>query len=210
MTTKTTVSYPALLHYRRSVSDLYAAVRNSTLTPEQTWRRWRQTRDQLFGQHSQSALNATQLARFKGLDYFDYDPAWRFVAELDTDVEPEVIPIETDVDGTIRAKRMGLIHFEVGGTAVSLSLFWLLGYGGGVFLPFRDGTKGKETYGGGRYLLDTIKHSDLGQTAAGELIIDFNYAYNPSCAYNHNWSCPLAPVENELSLRVTAGEKMFH
>ena len=108
----------------------------------------RQTRDQLFGQHSQSALNATQLARFKGLDYFEYDPAWRFVAELDTDVEPEVIPIETDVDGTIRAKRMGLVHFEVAGTAVSLSLFWLLGYGGGVFLPFRDGTKGKETYGG--------------------------------------------------------------
>jgi len=207
MTTKTMVSYPELLHFRRSVSDLYAAVRNSSYSPEKTWQNWRNTRDMLFGQHSQTALNAQQLAGFNGLDYFAYDPAWRFTAHLDTDVEPEVIPIETDVDGTIRAKRMGQVHLDVQGTAVTLSLFWLLGDGGGGFLPFRDLTSGKETYGGGRYLLDTIKHADLGQTADGELILDFNYAYNPSCAYNHNWSCPLAPLENHVPVAVLAGEK---
>lgn len=207
MTTKTNLSYPQLLHFRRTVSDMYAAVRNSDLAPAQTWRQWRQTRDQLFGSHPQTALDAQQLSQFNGLNYFDYDPAWRFEAQLDMDVEPEVLPIETDVDGTIRAKRIGKVHIEMMGQPASLSLFWLLGYGGGVFLPFRDATSGNETYGGGRYLLDTIKHADLGQTADGKLILDFNYAYNPSCAYNHQWSCPLAPPENWLDIPVDAGEK---
>ena len=182
-------------------------MRSSQLSPEQTWAHWRQTRDQLFAYHSQTALSGEQLAAFQGLSYFDYDPAWRFTAQLDTDVETAVIPIETDVDGTIRAQRIGQVHLEMAGQPVTLSLFWLLGYGGGVFLPFRDETHGELTYGGGRYLLDTIKHADLGQTAGGELILDFNYSYNPSCAYNHQWSCPLAPQENHLSLAVTAGEQ---
>lgn len=199
-------SYIELLHYRRAVSDMYAAVRNSQLPPEQTWLRWRQTRDHLFGQHPQTALDAEQVQRFQGLTYFDYNPAWRFEAEIDTDVVHEIIPIETDRDGTVRAYRFGRVHLNVGDAPVSLSCFWLLGYGGGVYLPFRDATNGTETYGGGRYLLDTIKHADLGQTVDGKLILDFNYAYNPSCAYNSQWSCPLAPPENWLTIPVPAGE----
>ena len=82
------------------------------------------------------------------------------------------------------------------------------GYGGGVFLPFKDATSGRETYGGGRYLLDTIKSADLGTTAHGAVVLDFNFAYNPSCAYDPRWSCPLAPAANQLPAAVRAGERM--
>ena len=105
-------------------------------------------------------------------------------------------------------QRFGRIRFTVDKQAVSLSLYWILGYGGGVFLPFRDETNNDTTYGGGRYLLDTIKHADLGQEGS-KLVIDFNYAYNPSCAYNSQWHCPLAPWENRLPVSILAGEKSF-
>lgn len=90
-----------------------------------------------------------------------------------------------------------------------LSVFWLEGYGGGLFLPFRDATSGGETYGAGRYLLDTIKGADLGgDPARGELLLDFNLAYHPSCAYDPRWNCPLAPRENWLSVAVPVGERL--
>ena len=85
-------------------------------------------------------------------------------------------------------------------------MYWLEGYGGGVFLPFRDATSGRETYGGGRYLLDTVKGADLGAAADG-LVLDFNFAYNPSCAYGPQWVCPLAPRANTLDVAVRAGEQ---
>jgi uncharacterized protein (DUF1684 family) len=90
-----------------------------------------------------------------------------------------------------------------------LTLYWLEGYGGGVWLPFQDATSGHETYGGGRYLLDTIKGADLGWDRSGRAVLDFNFAYNPSCAYSPRWVCPLSPPENRLPGRVTAGEKSF-
>jgi hypothetical protein len=89
-----------------------------------------------------------------------------------------------------------------------LQVLWLTTYGGGLFLPFRDATNGDSTYGGGRYLLDTVKGADLG-TAPGSgdrLVLDANYAYHPSCAHDARWSCPLAPPENRLGFPVTAGE----
>ena len=87
-----------------------------------------------------------------------------------------------------------------------LELFWLEAYGGGLFLPFRDATGGSETYGGGRYLLDTVKGADLG-TEEGRVVLDFNFAYNPSCAYDPKWACPLSPPANRLAVAVRAGEK---
>lgn len=201
--------YTDLLHYRRSVADMYAAQRQSTLPLAERWTVWRNTRDALFAHHPQSALTVAQKATFTGLAYYPYNPAWRFETVVDTAVEPTVIPIETAHDGVIRAQRFGKVQLTIAGNPFSLSLFWLLGYGGGVFLPFRDGTNGQTTYGGGRYLLDTIKHADLGQSAAGKLILDFNYAYNPSCAYNPQWSCPLAPPENWLTVPVPVGEQRF-
>jgi len=95
----------------------------------------------------------------------------------------------------------------------SLTVFSIVGYGGGLFLPFRDATSGHATYGGGRYLFDTIKNTDAGclEVVAGSsrVVLDFNYAYNPSCAYDHRWACPLAPQENWLSVPVTAGELAY-
>jgi hypothetical protein len=82
-------------------------------------------------------------------------------------------------------------------------------YGGGVFLPFRDTTAGTETYGAGRYLLDTLKSADHGtDPATGELILDFNMAFHPSCAHDPRWSCPLAPPESRLAVAVRAGERL--
>jgi hypothetical protein len=111
-------------------------------------------------------------------------------------------------------KRIGWVSFTVGGKRRRLALHWIEGYGGGLFLPFKDLTNIRppagqgETYGGGRYLLDTIKGADLG-SSADRLVLDFNYAYNPSCAYHPRWACPLAPEENTLPFAVTAGEKRY-
>ena len=92
------------------------------------------------------------------------------------------------------------------GVELRLPLLWLDAYGGGLFLPFRDATNGGETYGGGRYLLDQVKGADLGASADGRLILDFNYAYHPSCAHDPQWTCPLAPAGSVLHLPVRAGE----
>jgi hypothetical protein len=88
-----------------------------------------------------------------------------------------------------------------------LTLYWIGGYGGGAFLPFLDATSGTKTYGGGRYLIDSIKSADLGADAAGRTILDFNFAYNPSCYYSPRWVCPLAPRANRLPRPITAGER---
>lgn len=201
-------AFEELLDYRRYVSEMYGRVRASTLSPEATWLRFRQERDKLFCAHPQSALSEEQKANFTSLDYYDYDPALRFSLPIDNDVEPDVIELSLPGDGIVKMRRFGKVHFTVADEPVSLSLFWILGYGGGVFLHFRDLTNKTETNGGGRYLLDTIKHADLGNEDAN-IIIDFNYAYNPSCGYNHRWYCPLFDDENVLPVAIPAGEKMY-
>jgi uncharacterized protein len=109
--------------------------------------------------------------------------------------------------------RAGMLSFELEGVTCRLTVLSLIAYGGGLFLPFKDATSGPDTYGGGRYLFDTAKGTDglvLGVTpGSAEVIIDFNFAYNPSCAYSPRWACPLAPPENTLPVAVTAGEKRF-
>ena len=95
------------------------------------------------------------------------------------------------------------------GQEVSLAVFWLTAYGGGVFVPFRDATAGATTYGAGRYLLDTVKGADLGAGPHGVLVLDFNYAYNPSCSYDPRWSCPLAPLESRIEIPIEAGERVW-
>lgn len=203
-----TSSYSDLLDYRRQVSDNYNWLRTSSLSPEATWAEFRRRREHLFLTHTQSALSAAQKANFSELPYFPYDPAWRFVLPIEAEGEPDIIEVSLTGDGLTRLQRMGKVNIPVGSATVSLSLYWILGYGGGLFLPFRDQTNGHETYGGGRYLLDTIKHADLGQLGGG-LVLDFNYAYNPSCAYNDQWHCPLAPPENRLPITIPVGEKQF-
>ena len=201
-----------LLDYRRHVASIYANVRNNQHPPESRWQTFKQQRDQLFKHHPASALSPQQKHAFTQLEYFAYEPALRFELALDTHVEPEVFDVMLRDDGAFKMQRVAALHFEVGGTRVRLSLFKILGYAGGLFLPFRDATNTEATYGGGRYLLDTMKHADLG-SADGQperLVIDFNFAYNPSCAYNDDWHCPLSPPENRLAVAITAGEKRFH
>jgi uncharacterized protein (DUF1684 family) len=200
--------FEELLDYRRYVSEMYSQVRSSTLSPQDTWTRFRQERDKLFCTHPQSALSDEQKANFTSLDYYDYDPTLRFALPVDGNVEQDIVELSLPGDGIVKMKRFGKVHLPLAEQNVSLSLFWILGYGGGVFLHFRDLTNHDETNGGGRYLLDTIKHADLGYEDAN-IVLDFNYAYNPSCGYNHRWYCPLFDHENELPVAIRAGEKMY-
>lgn len=106
-------------------------------------------------------------------------------------------------------ERVGRLEVPFEGRPRRLTLFWLPEYSGGFFLPFRDGTNGHETYGGGRYLLDTAKGADLGgDPSRSTIVVDFNFAYQPSCAFDPRWSCPLAPPENRLDIEVRAGERI--
>jgi uncharacterized protein len=117
------------------------------------------------------------------------------------------VVIEASADGRYSFTRFGTARFDLAGVPLRLALYWLEGYGGGLFLPFRDATSGTTTYGACRYLLDTVKGADLG-TRDGDLVLDFNFAYNPSCSYDPSWVCPLSPPENRLSVEVEAGERL--
>jgi uncharacterized protein (DUF1684 family) len=193
----------ALLDWKRRVFDLYAAVRE--LQPEAGWELWRGTRGELFRSHPQSPLPPDHRASFTGLAYWPYDPDARVLAELeDLDSPPQ--PIESSGTEPILFRPFARAKFELRGEPLTLEVAWLAAYGGGAFLSFRDATSGRESYGGGRYALDTVKGADLGE-AGGKLVLDFNFAYNPSCSYDPGWVCPLAPPANRLAVAVEAGEK---
>jgi uncharacterized protein (DUF1684 family) len=199
-----------LAHWRRTVAEAYTAVRRSApADPAGAWTTFRAARDTLFRDHPQTPLSGAALETFHGLDYFPYDPRWRLTGRLSRDVTADTFPLELPDDGRIHYTRVARAHFNVDGQAAHLSLFWIEGYGGGLFLPFTDATCSAECYGGGRYLYDTIKGADLGVSAT-EIVLDFNFAYNPSCAYDSRWVCPLAPRENRLPFAVRAGEMAFH
>jgi uncharacterized protein len=196
-----------LLDYRRRVTDLYRAVREANGDPA-AWTAFHAAKDDLFRSHPQSALDDAQKTAFSGLKYFSYDPAFRVIAHVDSAVEPEILDIELGDDGHFSMQRFGQVTFTLPTGSGILSLFWITGYGGGVFLPFGDASNRHTTYGAGRYLYDTIKGADLGATL-DELVLDFNYAYNPSCSYNPRWVCPLAPPENRLSFPIPVGEMNY-
>jgi uncharacterized protein (DUF1684 family) len=194
-----------LLDWKRRVFALYAEVRAAN-DPEQAWTRWREERDALFRAHPQSPLPAAARASFTGLEYFPYDPAARVFAQVEP-VEPEALEIPGSAGSVLRFRRFSIARFELGSAARALELYWLEGYGGGLFLPVADATSGRETYGAGRYLLDTVKGADLGTDSDGRLVLDFNFAFNPSCSYDPSWACPLAPAANRLKADVRAGER---
>lgn len=197
------MQYDTLWTWRRTVADLYARVR-STGDAVVAWQDWRAVRDDLFRSHPQSPLD--EPAGFGGLAYFDYDPALRFLVGVVPHTGPE-LELPGGADGMLRLQPFALTSGLQAALGRELTLYWLLGYCGGVFLPFSDATSARETYGAGRYLLDTIKSADLGTAPDGRTVLDFNFAYNPSCAYSVRWVCPLAPAENRLPVPVRAGEK---
>jgi uncharacterized protein (DUF1684 family) len=194
-----------LLDWKRRIFELYAEVR-AARDPAEAWRHWCAVRDELFRTHPQSPLTEESRERFGGVDYFAYDASMRVLAEVEP-AEDEVRSIAGSAGSCITFRRFARARFELGGAPQALELYWLEAYGGGVFVPFGDLTRGEETYGGGRYLLDTVKGSDLGEVD-GRLVLDFNFAYNPSCAYDPRWACPLTPPANRLEIAVRAGERL--
>ena len=194
-----------LQDWRRRVFELYAAIRAAP-DPRAAWRRWRTERDGLFARHPATPLPAEVRDGFDGLPLYDFDPAARVLA--DTEPAPEHTIALAGSDGAaFGARRFATARFTLAEADVALDVYWLEGYAGGLFLPFADATSGETTYGAGRYLLDTVKGADLG-THDGRLVLDFNFAYNPSCSYDPRWTCPLAPPGNRPAVAITAGEQV--
>lgn len=208
-----------LADWRRRIADLYAAVRHeSERDPEAAWQHWRATREELFQTHPQSPVPAAERAAFTARQW-PYDPALRFEVPVLADESPPTGPDEPfagltlalpiSTGGEEAFTRIGRVEVPFAGGRRALGLYWMAGYAGGLFLPFRDATNGNETYGAGRYLLDAAKSADLGAgRTPGSLILDFNFAFHPSCAWDPRWSCPLAPPENRLDIRIEVGEQL--
>jgi uncharacterized protein (DUF1684 family) len=208
--------YLDLYDFRLRVAAMYRE-RNRALDagadPLATHVVFRAERDDLFAHHPQSALSEEARAHFTGLSYFPYNPAVCVEGVIDTDVGAERRDVATSGEEAMPMDRAGIVRFQIADRDCALSLYWIDVYGGGLFLPFVDATAPAQTYGGGRYLIDTVKGSDfrvLDRTqGAWRVQLDFNYAYNPSCAYDYRWVCPLAPAENRLPVRIEGGEKRF-
>ncbi len=210
----------ALADWRRRIADLYAEVRRqAAIAPADAWRSWRETREELFRTHAQSPVPAAQRAGFRAR-HWPYDPSLRFTLPV-IDESPEdrrgirlsaapgqALQLPMSVGEALDFRRIGWVEVPFPAGSRRLALYWMAGYTGGVFLPFRDATNGHATYPAGRYLLDTAKSADLGVDGEGRLIVDFNFAFHPSCAFDPAWSCPLAPPENRLDLPIEAGERL--
>ena len=192
-----------LLDWRRRVARLYAEVRSEP-DPVAAHDHWRKTRDDLLRTHPDSPVPRQRRADYPGAPVAAYDPRLRFDVAVDTGVPAKHIEVATGSDGVVPFDRIGRAHLPGGG---DLDVWWLGSYGGGVFVPVKDATAGTATYGGGRYLIDTVKGADLGGDE-GRLILDFNFAYNPSCAYDPEWACPLPPPGNIVARSLLAGELM--
>lgn len=215
----------ALADWRRRVADLYSGTRDlASRDPRAAWEEWHATRDELYRTHAQSPVPAARRGAFRG-QYYAYDPALRTEATITSaDASGEVLASPAGAsDGAsvpllqlpmssgdaMSFTKIGTVHIPFLAGPKALDLFWMAGYAGGLFLPFRDTTNGSATYGAGRYLLDTAKGADLGTAGAPDrLILDFNFAFQPSCAFDPRWSCPLAPPENRLNIAITGGERL--
>ncbi|GAA2066900.1 DUF1684 domain-containing protein [Microbacterium hatanonis] len=192
-----------IVDWRRRVFALYTEVRDhpDLAAAHDLWRRGR---DELFAQHPASPLLDDDRDAFTGLRVLPYDPEWRFTCRIEP-IDPHRMEVETGTDGTVPFDRIGRVDVPgVGG----LDVWRLASYGGGVFVPVKDALSRVPggTYGGGRYLIDTIKGADLGGSP-DSLVLDFNFAYNPSCAYDPMWACPLAQVGNTVDVEIPVGER---
>ena len=180
-----------LLDWKRRIFELYAAIRAANPTPSARGGAGARCATSSSARTRSRRSRPASAPSFEGLPYFDYDPALRVLATIEP-AEAVLREIATSGEQPYTFRRFAHGRFELGGEQQPLDLFWLEGYGGGVFVSFADATSGNETYGACRYLLDTVKGSDLGEQD-GQLVLDFNFAYNPSCAYDPRWVCPLAP-----------------
>jgi uncharacterized protein len=194
-----------LVGWRREVAAMYGEVRGAS-DPADAHGHWRERRDRLFREHPDSPLGAEDPMRVSGIPYWPYNPALRFAVPLLPASAAKTYSIPTGGDEVTRIRQIGWVELPdpIGDR---LAIWWLEQYGGGIFVPFRDGTAGETTYGAGRYMLDTAKGADLG-VDGDLLVLDFNFSYHPSCRYDDAWQCPLAPPENRLTAPIEAGEKL--
>ncbi|PJJ73318.1 hypothetical protein CLV46_2904 [Diaminobutyricimonas aerilata] len=191
--------------WRRRVFAMYADVRADP-DPASAHARWVAARDELFATHPSTPLLPQDRDGFTGLPVTTYDPAWRFEAEVEP-ADGQRIEVETGTDGSVPFERIGVVRLPGVG---SLDVWRLASYAGGLFVPVKDALAGRPggTYGGGRYLLDTVKGADLGPGSTPDsLVLDFNFAYNPSCAYDPMWACPLAQPGNVVPVEIPVGER---
>lgn len=160
---------------------------------------FRHEKDEFFLHDPRSPLTPGQRQAFSGLRYFDEDPSLLLTVDVERFAEPETIRMQTSTGDVSEYERYGRFRFARDGQEAALTIYRNdLGY----FLPFADSLAGGETYGAGRYL-------EPEELPDGRFLVDFNLAYNPYCAYNENWSCPITPAENRLKVPIRAGEKVF-
>jgi uncharacterized protein len=197
-----------LADWRRRVAAMYAALRADHRAAQLRLVTFRAGKDRLFAEHPSSPIPEGRRASFRGLAYWRHDPALNVAARLEPDPEAGPIHLPRSGEGLdMPFSRIGWLTFALREAEQRLAVYWLNEYAGGIFIPFRDATSGAETYGGGRYLWDSAKGADLGSDGDA-LVLDFNFAYHPSCVYDERWSCPLAPQENWLSVPIAAGERL--
>ncbi len=202
-----------LADWRRRVAALYVEVRAMAATdPASAHAHWRSAREWLYREHPQSPVPMAQRSGFRA-SHFEHDPRLRFTLVVEPGPAPDqmapALSLPNSGSDTLAFGRIGLVRVPFPEGERQLSVFWLSGYSGGLFIPFRDATNGPATYGAGRYLVDAAKSHDLGADAqTGALTLDFNFATQPSCAFDPKWACPLAPPENRLDLEVRAGERL--
>lgn len=166
----------------------------------ETLGRFRAMKDEFFTADPGSPLTPGQRARFRGLAYFAPDPTFAFVADVRPCITPGDVDLVTSCGDTERYRRAAVARFEVDEIPAVLTLF--RSDRGDLFVPFRDATSGTETYGAGRYL-------EAWGLRGGRALLDFNFAYNPYCAYNPGWRCPIPPIENHLAVPIRAGERSY-
>ncbi|MCL2516581.1 MAG: DUF1684 domain-containing protein [Microbacteriaceae bacterium] len=194
--------------WRRRTYELYDTVRAAAEVgdPGAAHAYWVFARNQLLAQHPVSPILPEARDVFAGVPVAAYDPAWRFEVELEPAAEPVRWDVETGTDGVVPFVLLGRASLpEIG----ALDVWKLASYGGGLFVPIKDRLAGRPggTYGGGRYLVDTVKGAWLGGEGT-TIVLDLNFAYNPSCAYDPAWACPLATAGNTLPVEVPVGERM--
>ena len=160
---------------------------------------FRAEKDDLFRHSPDSPLTHQQRSGFGGLRYFPESAALRLTVDVEVFPDPERIRMQTSTGDVRDYERFGRFRFEVDGQPAALTIYR---DEAGFFLAFADSLAGSETYGAGRYL-------EPEELPDGRFLIDFNLAYNPYCAYNENWSCPITPAENRLHVAIRAGEQVF-
>jgi uncharacterized protein (DUF1684 family) len=195
----------AMMDWRRQTSQLYTRVRAET-DPAAGHALWRAGRDDMFRNHPQSPLLPGDPLLITGIHYWPYDPTMRFELELIAADEPKLVALSTSSTVTLPLRLLGKVRLPEP-LGFDIDIWRLQQYGGGLFVPLRDGTAGTSTYTGGRYVLDTVKGADLGGSDS-MVILDFNFAYHPSCHYNPEWVSPLAPPGNSTEVPIEAGERI--